>query len=133
MPTYRRPDLLRRAAQSLQAQTVRDWNVVVLDDSPGQEGRAVIESLNDPRFVYRPNARNLGAASNLDQAFQTRSYTGAPFCSTSSADSGWVMKCRSIPGCAQNRSPARSVIDEKHGTFSLPVRRSSPSTAVTPG
>lgn len=79
IPTYRRPDLLPRAAKSLQAQTNRDWTAVVLDDSPDQEGRLVIESLNDPRFVYRPNARNLGAAGNLDQAFQTRSYTGAAF------------------------------------------------------
>ena len=28
------------------------------------------------------------------------------------ADSGWVMKCRSMPGWAQKRRPARSVIEE---------------------
>ena len=53
-------------------------------------------------------ARNAGEVGGLAQ----RALPGPAICSTSASDSGWVMKCRSIPGCAQKWSPARSVIDE---------------------
>ena len=42
-------------------------------------------------------ARNEGEVGGLAQ----RTLPGPAIFSTSSADSGWVMKCRSIPGCAQ--------------------------------
>jgi hypothetical protein len=71
IPTYRRPAWLRRALDSLRAQTHRDWVALVFDDSPAQEGAAVVRELADPRIVYRPNGRNLGAAANLDQSFHT--------------------------------------------------------------
>ena len=53
-------------------------------------------------------ARNAGEVGGLDHL----TLPGPAICSTSSIDSGWVTKCRSIPGCAQKRRPARSVIDE---------------------
>ena len=52
--------------------------------------------------------RNAGETGGRAQ----RTLPGPAIRSTSSLDSGWVMKCRSIPGCAQNCRPARSVIDE---------------------
>lgn len=69
VPTYRRPDWLRRALDSLRAQTHPDWRAVVLDDSPDREGEAVVREIGDERIVYRPNPQRLGAAGNLDQAF----------------------------------------------------------------
>ena len=53
-------------------------------------------------------AKKAGEVGGLAQ----RTLPGPAIRSTSSADSGWVMKCRSIPGWAQNCRPARSVIDE---------------------
>jgi hypothetical protein len=69
VPTYRRPELLRRALASLRAQTDPRWRAVVLDDSPTQEGRAVVAALGDERITYRPNPTPLLAAGNLDFAF----------------------------------------------------------------
>jgi hypothetical protein len=52
--------------------------------------------------------RNAGEVGGLAH----RTLPGPAILSTSSVDSGWVMKCRSMPGWAQNCRPARSVIDE---------------------
>ena len=46
-------------------------------------------------------ARNAGEVGGLAQ----RTLPGPAICSTSSIDSGWVTKCRSIPGCAQKLQP----------------------------
>jgi glycosyltransferase involved in cell wall biosynthesis len=79
VPTFQRPQLLAEALRSLQAQTLREWHAVVLDDSPGREGEAVVAGLRDARIAYRPNETNLGCAGNLDRAFQKRAYTTAEF------------------------------------------------------
>jgi hypothetical protein len=69
-PTYRRPVLLKRALQSLIAQSYPHWRCIVLDDEPGGgEGRDVCGALGDPRIVYRANEKNLGVGRNIDHAF----------------------------------------------------------------
>jgi pterin-4a-carbinolamine dehydratase len=55
VPTWRRPELLRRALASLQAQTVRDWEALVVDDGDG-EGIETASALGDSRIVALPNA-----------------------------------------------------------------------------
>lgn len=69
--TYKRPDLLKRSLGSLLDQTYTDWRAIVLDDSPEQEGKIVVEAFNDARIIYKPNLRNLGRTKNLDYAFQS--------------------------------------------------------------
>lgn len=69
VPTYRRPDLLRRALTSLQAQTEPRWQAIVLDDSPAAEAREVVARLGDERIHYRLNSEPLLASGNIDQAF----------------------------------------------------------------
>jgi glycosyltransferase involved in cell wall biosynthesis len=70
VPTFRRPDLLLRALKSLLRQTWASWRAVVIDDSVGQEGAAVVTQLNDARIIYRPNATNLGRTDNLNFCFR---------------------------------------------------------------
>ena len=79
VPTYRRPELLARALRSLQRQTYPVWSAVVLDDSPENEGQAVVDALADSRIVYRSNRQRLGATGNLDQAFAPASFQGGAY------------------------------------------------------
>ena len=69
VPAYDRPELLARALRSLQAQAHREWVAIVLDDSREQSGRAVVDSIGDPRIRYSHNAGRLGSTGNLNQAF----------------------------------------------------------------
>lgn len=74
IPTYKRPDLLRRALNSLVKQTHKNWKAIVMDDSPEREGEPVVTEFKDNRIVYQYNEANLGRAKNLNSAFYTKSY-----------------------------------------------------------
>ena len=69
MPACDRPQMLRRAANSLQAQSYPRWKAIVFDDSTSSDSRDLINSLADGRFAYVRNCRRLGAAGNIDQCF----------------------------------------------------------------
>jgi hypothetical protein len=68
-PTYKRPDMLRRALQSLQAQTHTNWICDVYDDDRDGAGRPVVEALADPRIRYTLNPKQNFASRNIDQCF----------------------------------------------------------------
>jgi pterin-4a-carbinolamine dehydratase len=54
VPTWKRPQLLRRALASLVAQTERDWEAIVVDDGAG-EGIDEAARLGDSRIVAVPS------------------------------------------------------------------------------
>ena len=73
MPTFRQAHFIRRALESLLAQTLAEWELVIVDDgSPDATDRVVRPYLADPRVRYHRLDCNhgLGAAINyaLDQA-----------------------------------------------------------------
>jgi|GEM_PF-1222950 len=72
LPTYRRPELLRRALASLVAQTHADWTAHVFDDSPDCEGAKVVSAFDDGRIRYTANSQRAGAAINIDRCFGNR-------------------------------------------------------------
>ena len=71
MPTFRQAEFISRAIASLQAQELRDWELVIVDDgSPGEATRdAVQPHLNDPRISYQRLVRNRGLGAALNHAF----------------------------------------------------------------
>ncbi len=71
MPTYRHAQVIRRAIESLCAQTMQDWELLVVDDgSPDGTEQAVAPLLVDKRIRYRrlDSNRGLGAALNYGLA-----------------------------------------------------------------
>ena len=62
IPTYRRPDLVKRAVQSVLAQTYKAIEVVVVIDGVDDGTRAVIDNLNDPRTRVIETGINRGPA-----------------------------------------------------------------------
>jgi hypothetical protein len=72
MPACDRPEMLRRAINSLRAQTYPDWKAIVFDDSTSSEARNVVDGIGDARIVYKRNETRAGAAANIDQCFSPR-------------------------------------------------------------
>lgn len=68
-PTYRRPQALRRALQSMIAQTSDQWVCDVYDDDPAEAARQVVADLGDPRIHYTANKPQLFASRNIDHCF----------------------------------------------------------------
>jgi glycosyltransferase involved in cell wall biosynthesis len=55
LPTYDRLPLLREAVDSVLAQTVSDWELIVADDGSTDDTVAWLEALGDPRIVVLPH------------------------------------------------------------------------------
>lgn len=68
MPTFKHAAFIRRALESLRAQTLTDWELIIVDDgSPDETGVVVAPYLLDERIHYIRLERNqgLGAALNV--------------------------------------------------------------------
>jgi GT2 family glycosyltransferase len=72
IPTYRRPQLLRRAVRSALAQTYVNVIVHVYDNASGDETAAVVAELaaQDPRVRYHCHPENIGAVANFNHGMQ---------------------------------------------------------------
>jgi glycosyltransferase involved in cell wall biosynthesis len=68
IPTYRRPQLLRRAIRSALNQTYKNIRVCIYDDASGDETKEVVRSLaeDDARIEYHCHTENIGAPANWD-------------------------------------------------------------------
>lgn len=72
-PTYRRPALLRRAVQSVLAQTYRHWELLISDDEePAGETWAIVRDLarHDPRIRPLQNPGPHGQTHNVNFAIR---------------------------------------------------------------
>ena len=69
MPTYGQAEFIGRAIESVFAQTVADWELVIVDDASPDETRAVVAAyLNDQRVRYHRLERNVGLGATLNVA-----------------------------------------------------------------
>lgn len=73
IPTYQRPEYLRRAISSVLRQTYSHLQVSVFDNASGDNTEEVVRSLSasDARIKYHRHAHNLGALANFKYAFQS--------------------------------------------------------------
>jgi glycosyltransferase involved in cell wall biosynthesis len=71
MPAYHRPDGMARVLESLLSQTRPDFAIVIVDDKPTPEVRAIVETYAalHPRITYEPNPVRLGMIGNWHKAF----------------------------------------------------------------
>lgn len=60
IPTYKRPRLVGRAIESVLKQTIKDLELLVIDDCSQDETRAIVEAIGDPRVRYVKHDTNKG-------------------------------------------------------------------------
>jgi glycosyltransferase involved in cell wall biosynthesis len=67
IPTYRRPELLRRAIRSILDQNYHHFKICVYDNASNDRTPAVVRELasQDPRVHYHCNPENIGAPDNF--------------------------------------------------------------------
>jgi glycosyltransferase involved in cell wall biosynthesis len=72
IPTFKRPRLLRRAINSVLAQSFKDVKIVVYDNASGDDTEHVVAeySRHDPRIFYFRNISNIGAVNNIIQGVE---------------------------------------------------------------
>src|SRR5690554_4149521 len=64
IPTYRRPLLLEEALHSVEAQTVRPAQVIVVDDAEDAAAQSVVERFPWVEYVVNTNAKGGSGARN---------------------------------------------------------------------
>ena len=71
MPAYNRPDTMQRALETLLSQTFTDFVLIITDDHPTAEVKAIVDTYAamDGRVVYHPNPTRLGMIGNWRKAF----------------------------------------------------------------
>jgi glycosyltransferase involved in cell wall biosynthesis len=68
IPTFNRSAFLKRAIESVLAQTLHDFELYVSDNASGDDTAGTVASFADPRIVYAPLAENVGAKANFTRA-----------------------------------------------------------------
>ena len=51
-PVYNRPELLRKAIQSVLGQTYNNFEYIIVDDASSEDIKSVVESFKDKRIKY---------------------------------------------------------------------------------
>ena len=73
IPYYRGRSYLREAIDSVLAQTIDDWELVVVDDRGPDPAQDLVAEYDDPRVRYVRNEANLGLAANWNECVRQAS------------------------------------------------------------
>jgi hypothetical protein len=90
IPACDRPEMLRRALQSLQAQNYPHWKAIIYDDSSSCDVKEVVQCAVDDRISYCRNPERLGAAKNIDQCFTSVPLVGGYYGCLLEDDNFWL-------------------------------------------
>jgi glycosyltransferase involved in cell wall biosynthesis len=71
IPCYNQLPLARKAVESALAQSFTDIEIILHDDGASDEYSSYVESLRDPRVIYRRNRERLGAMRNMFAAIES--------------------------------------------------------------
>lgn len=70
IPTYARPNFLRRALESVLTQSYDSLEILIIDDSPSNPVKEVMESYSDDRIQYIQHAENEGVCGARNTGIQ---------------------------------------------------------------
>jgi glycosyltransferase involved in cell wall biosynthesis len=60
-PTYQRLEGLRRAIDSVRVQSHTDWEMIIVNDNPGDDTKYLVRAYADPRIIFIEQEKNSGA------------------------------------------------------------------------
>jgi glycosyltransferase involved in cell wall biosynthesis len=87
IPVYNRPEPVTRAIQSVLAQTVQDFEIIVVDDGSTDAVAAAVASIPDPRLRLIRHERNKGGSAARNTGIRASS---APFVAFLDSDDEWM-------------------------------------------
>lgn len=70
LPTYNRAELLKRAIDSVRAQTYENLEILIIDDASSDDTESIVRSYRDARIRYIRHSSNLGGAAARNTGLQ---------------------------------------------------------------
>ncbi len=70
IPTYRGAATIGQAIKSVLAQSLADFELIIIDDGSPDDTRAIVERFVDPRLAYLRNESNLGPQGNWNRCLE---------------------------------------------------------------
>ena len=67
IPTYNRANFLKTAIASVLSQTLKDFEIIVVDNCSDDDTENVIKSIDDRRLLYFKNHHNIGMVANFNR------------------------------------------------------------------
>lgn len=115
-------ELLRKAVESVVAQTETNWQLLVFDDHyPSDEAKKYFKTINDRRITYFRHSKNLGITKNFNYALNAST---AKYCVMLGCDDillpNYIARALDQIGDADFYQPNVEVIDEDDKVY-LPV------------
>src|SRR5829696_1977595 len=83
IPYYSNASYLLEAVASVRAQTMHDWELLIVDDAGPEHAQDLVDALADARIRYIRNTTNLGLAGNWNECIRL---AGAPLVTLLHAD-----------------------------------------------
>ena len=90
MPTFNRARYIGEAIKSVQNQTLRDWELIVIDDGSTDDTEKIVREIatTDPRISYFKNEKNLGIAKTRNRGV---SLAKTDFIAMLDSDDRWAL------------------------------------------
>ena len=88
IPTYNRAELLARTVESVQRQTYRKWEIIIVDDCSADDTEQIVKDFEDYRIRYIRNEKNMGAGASRNRGVELARYEYIAF-----QDSDDVWRC----------------------------------------
>lgn len=73
LSTYKRGNILKSTLESIRRQTFEDYEVIVSDNDSDESGKDIVTGMNDPRFKYFANKKNLGMILSFNNSVERSS------------------------------------------------------------
>ena len=87
IPVFNRPAAVRRAIESVLAQTCQDFEIIVVDDGSTDETPAVVAGLADPRMTLIQHEGNRGGSAARNTGLRAAS---AEYVAFLDSDDEWL-------------------------------------------
>ena len=87
IPVFNRPAALRRAIDSVLAQTYQQFEILVVDDASTDDTASVVSALNDPRIILIRHTSRLGGSAARNSGIRA---SRAPYLAFLDSDDEWM-------------------------------------------
>ncbi|MBX9696589.1 MAG: glycosyltransferase family 2 protein [Alphaproteobacteria bacterium] len=114
VPTHNRPDFLRKTLESILSQTYANLEIFVISNGVNPNNKAMVESLNDSRIIYRDQENSGGPSSPRNYGIKLSKGKYLAFCDD---DDLWEEDKLEKQICALEENPTHGLCYSKMMRF----------------